>query len=286
MTFIKKLNNLYPQTLNRWRIIIIISLFISFFMIIFQPFGLHNIQHVHKGMILAGYGFITFIMLVLNLIFLPLIFPNVFNEDSWTIKKEIVWLLWIVITISVGNYLYSIIFSIFLWIGLKGFFLFIVFTLLIAVIPIAGITFITQNVFLKRNLSASRDINSLIGQKEVNRRNNNEFFSTTSGSQNFSVKIEDLIFIESEGNYVNIWYLKDAKVKSILIRNTLKNIELQIENSVLFKCHRAFIINPSFVEKVKGNSQGYNIVIKNTDKELPVARSYTKTFKKEITKLI
>ena len=105
MTFIEKINKPYPQTLNRWKITFAVSLFIALFVIIFQPFGLQSVQVEYKGILLVGYGFITFIILTFNLFILTSLLPNIFNEDKWTVKKEILWVSWIVISISIGNYL-------------------------------------------------------------------------------------------------------------------------------------------------------------------------------------
>lgn len=48
------------------------------------------------------------------------------------------------------------------------------------------------------------------------------------------------------------------------------------------KCHRAFVVNLHFVEKVKGNSQGYRLMLKGWDEEIPVARSYNKEIREKM----
>jgi hypothetical protein len=285
MKISQTLNNPYPQILNKWRVIYLISIFISFFMLVFQPFGLQYLRIEFKPLLLAGYGLVTMIVLIFNLILLPKILPKIFDEETWTARKQIVWLLWIVISISVGNYFYSILFSIFAWIGIKGIVTFMVFTLSIAIIPITAVTFISYNVILRRNIVSSNQINTQInarGKKEEDPFVELEIFS---GNQKYKFKPEDVVFIESEGNYINIHYLLDKKVKSQMIRSTIKNIESEIPNDQLLKCHRAFIVNPHFIEKVKGNSQGYNLVLSHISEEIPVARSFTKTFRERMANI-
>ena len=73
-------------------------------------------------------------------------------------------------------------------------------------------------------------------------------------SENKKQKIEipssNLICIESEGNYVNTWFLEEGKIIRSMVRITLKNIESQIGKSgSFFKCHRAYIVNLSHIEK-------------------------------------
>ncbi len=103
-----------------------------------------------------------------------------------------------------------------------------------------------------------------------------------SGKQSISIPVCNLLLIASEGNYVSLRYLKEGKPEQLLIRNTMKNIESQIDGKLLFKCHRAFIINHSFVEKVLGNSQGYRLRLQHLDEEIPVARSLTKAFRERM----
>ena len=286
MNIIEYARKPYPLSLNKWGIILSISLFISFFMVFFQPFGLHDLESERKSLLLAGYGLVTFCVMFVNMIFLPLIFPGIFKEERWTVFREFIWLLWIVITISSGNYVYSDLLSIVHWTGIKGFFFFGGFTLSIAIIPIVGVIILSHNRLLNKNLIASGEINQLIEDHQAGRMNNNKLVIT---SENENQKIETpastLICFESEGNYVNTWYIEEGKIVRSLIRNTLKNIEPQIQEAGnLFKCHRAYIINLSYIEKVNGNSQGYRLQMKYLDKEIPVARNYSKSFREAIRK--
>jgi len=159
MTLKQYLNQPYPVRANKWKLIFIISLFIAMFMVIFQPFGLQFVQKENKSLILAGYGLVTFIMLVINLIVFPKLFPRFLDEDKWTVKKQILWLLWVVFTIGIGNYYYSILVSIIMWSGLSGFILLQGFTMLIALFPIVTITIISQNQNLKKNTISAKEIN-------------------------------------------------------------------------------------------------------------------------------
>ncbi|MBN1197974.1 MAG: hypothetical protein JXA23_01390 [Bacteroidales bacterium] len=61
----------YPMIENRWRIILPISLFITLFMIIFQPFGLADYEGSDKLLLLAGYGMVTFMVLCFNMFLIP-----------------------------------------------------------------------------------------------------------------------------------------------------------------------------------------------------------------------
>jgi hypothetical protein len=240
-----------------------------------------------KILLIAGYGLVTCIVLILDTFLVPLIFPALFKEEKWTVSKEILLLVCIVITIAFGNYAYSVILTIVPWVGIKGFIIFTLFTLSIAIIPIMGVIVISHNRLLKQNLEATVQMNRMIGEKKNGRASTNNDLIITSENKNQTLEIpaSNLICIESEGNYVNSWYLEEGRIVRLLIRNTIKNIETQIQEAEnLFKCHRAYIINLSHIEKVMGNSQGYRLLVKYLDKEIPVARNYSKSFREALSK--
>jgi low affinity Fe/Cu permease len=273
------LNKHYPILLNRWKLTILVSIFISFFLSVFQPFGLQFVEIDYKTIVLIGYGVVTLLILLIDLFLIPLLLKKSFRNENWTVWKQIIWLTFIILTISIGNYVYSIVFSIFQWVGLRGFLIFILFTLPIAIIPITAITFITQNIYLKRNLKLSAQINEELKEKTTD-NDSSELISFKSGLQEYSFPFSTILFLESEGNYVQVYYIKNKQIKTQLIRNTLKNISAEIHKKELFKCHRAFMININNVEEVKGNSHGISITLKQIDKQIPVSRSNTKAFTK------
>ncbi len=277
MNLIKQLNTPFPQNLKRWKVIFFVSLFISLFLWLFQPFGLQTLDHEYKDLILIGYGLVTFVILIFNLILIPKVFYTFYQDENWTILKEILHLSWIIISIGIGNYFYSYVFSIIPWIGINGILVLILDTFFIAIIPITITIIIRQNVHLKQNIKHSHQINSHIS--DYLKEPANTKLILQSGNQQLHFNIDEIIFFESEGNYINIHYLENQILKSKLIRNTLKNIEERLSDKTFFKSHRAFIINTSFIEKVKGNSQGLSVQLINIEKEIPVSRSNIKEFK-------
>ena len=64
LTWLKQPFPLINEASYNWKIIIAISLFISFFLLIFQPFGLREITIPHKELFIAGYGGVTFLTVV------------------------------------------------------------------------------------------------------------------------------------------------------------------------------------------------------------------------------
>lgn len=67
------------------------------------------------------------------------------------------------------------------------------------------------------------------------------------------VNIEDIYSFETQGNYVKIY----ASKKSYLYRETLQNIENQVNPRIFLRIHRSLLLNTNYVQKVKyqGNNQ-------------------------------
>lgn len=275
----------YPLNTKNWKITISISLFITFFIIIFQPFGLSSLETKYKFLINIGYGFVTFLTLVLNLFIITKIFKVFFVEDSWKVWKQIIWLIWIVFTIGMGNFLYSTLFFNFAN-NFTGLLIFQGFTILISIIPISILTIIRQNKILSQNLANAKEINRINTEVKKNKTNHkSKSIEIFSDNKNDSLKIfsEQIYYIEAEGNYVKIYFSENNNLKNKMLRSSLKKIEEQItEIAFLIKCHRAFIVNINKIETSKGNSQGLKLKIINLENEIPVSRNYVKILKTKI----
>lgn len=100
-------------------------------------------------------------------------------------------------------------------------------------------------------------------------------FVSENVSENFSLLIAEVVFIRSADNYVEIVFKEGETFKKKLIRNTLKNIELQIRQySNFLRCHRICIVNIHFVERVIRDNQNHLLVIRGSDEQIPLSRQY------------
>ncbi|WP_010665357.1 LytTR family transcriptional regulator DNA-binding domain-containing protein [Marinilabilia salmonicolor] len=119
----------------------------------------------------------------------------------------------------------------------------------------------------------SMSLNNLLNQ--VRHSSNFISFHDDKGILRISLKLEDLLYLESSDNYVSIKYLHNNQPKSVLIRNTLKNIEKKFENSTLLRCHRSYIVNTKRVSMVKKEGTAMKLLIESPNSEkIPVSRGY------------
>ncbi|MEO1438655.1 MAG: LytTR family DNA-binding domain-containing protein [Bacteroidota bacterium] len=82
------------------------------------------------------------------------------------------------------------------------------------------------------------------------------------------------LYAQSQDNYVQVFFLKGAVVKSELFRTTLKRLEQSMKDSPYLKrAHRGYLVNPTKVEQhLKKNQKQWLVLDHNI--EIPVSASY------------
>lgn len=86
----------------------------------------------------------------------------------------------------------------------------------------------------------------------------------------------NLIFIQSADNYIEITYLESAIIKKALIRNKLSSIATDLPK--LLRTHRSYLINTSHFKQWNNTNGKYGILLFN-DIEVPVSKTYLKDVK-------
>jgi DNA-binding LytR/AlgR family response regulator len=99
-----------------------------------------------------------------------------------------------------------------------------------------------------------------------------EFFSEYK-TEHFPLLVSEVAFIRSADNYVEIVYVENGLFRKKLLRNTLKEIEIQARPYPDFvRCHRVCIVNTRFIEKLTKGQDNYWITIRGYDEKIPVSR--------------
>lgn len=248
--------------------------FIALFLIVFQPFGASYWQHPDKNLILAGYGLVTFLCLSGISLTMPLLFKRWYSEANWTVGKEILGVLLILVIISVGNWLYSQWFfvssfrikELFSWIGI---------TVAIGIIPTTIITLLDYTRLQRKYATDKLSVKTNTEEQPTSASLETITLIAENLKDTFSLSPDELLFIESASNYSEVVFLKENTLQKMLIRSSLSRLEEQIQNSDIVRCHRSFIVNLKQVTKITGNAQGYKLQLKNVGYPLPVARRYT-----------
>ena len=97
-----------------------------------------------------------------------------------------------------------------------------------------------------------------------------------SGTTNESVTLQvpDLLYIEAVGNYVKVSHLREGRVRTDMLRATMKQTEKTLHDyPMIVRCHRAFLVNLAQVEQFVSHSGSTKLLIKHCHESLPVSRS-------------
>ena len=281
-----KFRDLYPYNYSvkaNLAIIILISIFVGGFLVLFQPFGLQSSNIPGKIFVLLGYGLVNFVVLSFDLLLLPLFLPRLFSERKWKVGHQVVFLLFIVFTVGLGNYYYTRYFFNFPSGGVRGVILFQLYTLIIAIFPITVITMTNYNRHLKRNLAMAGDMNNSVEEmvQSAGKMDATVRIPMSSKDEGLNVKLSDLFFLQAEGNYIKVYRKVDGKITSTVIRSTMKMIESALKDFFppLVRTHRSYIVNIGLVEEVRGNSQGLLLQLQGLTEKVPVSRAYARRVK-------
>lgn len=97
-----------------------------------------------------------------------------------------------------------------------------------------------------------------------------------NGVLKLSINESNLLYIESDDNYVKVWYNDNGGViKQYMLRCRLKTIEESFHDSNLVRCHRKYIINMMRVRLLSKSGDGYSITLDDDSlSPIPVTKTY------------
>lgn len=265
------LNARYPLARNRAAEAVFIlgtGAFVAGFLIIFQPFGTDAFQSETKYLFLGGYGAVISGTMFLCSLLLPWGFPGVFQEESWTVGKQILFFLFVFSLVFGACYLYK---NLYLGapISLLGFLGFFPIAFSVAIFPITGLVTANYIYLLKRYQKGAHDVE----RPPVAADLPEIVLCDEQGKPALKVRQDQLLFLKSAGNYVEAFFLEGETCRRSILRNTLAALELVLAGSPVERCHRSYLANLALVTRVSGNAQGYLLHFGGCAHTVPVARS-------------
>ena len=270
------LNKPYPfndDFKHNLQIILGISLVVFLFLLLYKPLDLSALDLYDKVYLLLGFALVTLFSLGINLLLLPALFPRIFLSGKWKIKYEILWNLWILLTITVGYFFYA---------RLTGLyelnFSTLIRILLFGIIPVSLLIVINQNRRLKMNFHSAGKMGHAADGSSV--------AVVTFPSKYKHGNVHELVMIHSAQNYIEIYWKEDEQLQKTMIRNTLGNASKQVKRfPFLMRCHRTCIVNLKYVTRLKSSPHGYHIHVEGISDEIHVSRSFAPGFREAYEKL-
>ncbi|WP_266366102.1 LytR/AlgR family response regulator transcription factor [Tellurirhabdus rosea] len=227
------------------------------------------------------FGLGCFAATVLANCLIPALLPRIYNEESWTVWRQILHTLFVLLCISAVN-------QTLLWAlnqSRPPFWAMYVYVTVIGFFPITLGVLLMERRRLKRNIEHARTANEQIDRlhhpvpEVADEMPEVLELVSTNGKERLSLLPNQLLYVESTGNYVEVHYLNFMFPQTATLRSTLKEIEEALANQPQFlRCHRAFIINLKAVEKTEGNARGYQLTLSGSQRQIPVSRSYLEAF--------
>lgn len=97
-----------------------------------------------------------------------------------------------------------------------------------------------------------------------------------NGELKLSVRVGNLFYIESDDNYINVWYTDNkGELCKYMMRCRLKTVEENFKGSSLIRCHRKYIVNAEKVKVLRKEHSSYFLDMDSDGIDpIPVTKTY------------
>jgi hypothetical protein len=264
-----------PSTKFKLKLSFAFGLFLFLFLFFFKPFDLTRFEEALLEYSI-GMGFLDFLGTFLLLYISPLIFKDYFNEDNWTVGRNI--LLMAIGLLFVGIILWNFgeVYKETYGFNKLTLLEFLSKAFLIGIIPLTFYVFINEKrerakrerrVFKIREINNENKINV---SKEISINSDNE-------KERITFTADSLVYITSQGNYASFFLKKDDAIKEKILRITLTKITEELKDHPnIIRCHKSYIVNSNFINDISGNARGYLLKSNYISEEIPVSRTFSK----------
>ena len=100
-------------------------------------------------------------------------------------------------------------------------------------------------------------------------------FSDERGELQLSVTKDNLLYVESADNYINIWYMKNNLPKKMILRNTLKRTAELLADTHVMRCHRGYMVNMEQVKVLRREKDCFFLELGIEGvRDIPVSKTY------------
>ncbi|MBC7777866.1 MAG: LytTR family transcriptional regulator [Phycisphaerae bacterium] len=279
------------------------GLFVTLFLFFFKPFGTQiSPDEELQFLIVCGYfGLVTVIIsLIVN--GFCLLLPSIFDEEKWTVWKEILFNLFFIGCIGFGNLLLANA----LWkVPLNGrtFWIWQGLTFAVGIFPSFFGAFLTQMKWSKKYAAEAQlmlptaplpavafppaepsRLPSPGGQGRAGAEEGATIkFIGENQNETLTLEASQIAYIAAQDNYVQVFFFENQVLKNRLLRATLRKKEdVLADFPQFFRCHRTYLVNFDKVEKVSGNAQGYRLHLRGVEATIPVSRNLNEVVRERL----
>lgn len=280
---IRLLKDPFPYFKNEKQMIVLVTSCIFLVLTIVQHFAFGKITLPLFTWFVGGFTAISTVCTTIILYFFPVIFKRFFDKTLWTRGKYFVFTMLLTFMIGLANTLYE--YFLFLKIYYNGkvyyndinFFIClyknIITAFLVGIVPSVFGYFYLKKQELQSILQEKEEQNRKLYSHVQIKYLSDEKTITLLGNSKDSLTLlpQELFYIESSNNYVQVYYKRDEQILQKTLRTTLLQMEVFLsEYQFLVRCHRAFIVNVYQIEKIKGSK----LWLKLIETAIPISRTY------------
>ncbi len=284
------LNKPYPNEFRSGKTItlsLIGAICVTLTLFIFQPFGLSKDSQLIIFRNCLVFGSITYLVIFFTGFVQNNYFKEITEEEQWTIKKEILTFIIILIVIGALNILASKYLLSCHLLTIYGVMAGLLQTVVVGIVPITVITFIKHIKLVNRYAQEAKRLEAELSKIAVAEEEPEAIIPVAEmplvDTKNNHSKLvfedfnpDNIMLISAADNYIKIYFHQEnGTIQSSLKRLTMKNAEdiLCATDTRFFRCHRAYIVRLDKVEHIAGNAQGYKLQVPGIDFVVPVSRA-------------
>lgn len=270
-------NDSFPLEENRKRQAIfnlMISLLVILAVLIIKPFSLANLPYQMAKQIpyYLGFGLVSFLMLSMADYIIKPAFPTFFDEQFWTVKKNIVWGIFIVSLVAVGILFYANALGL---TGISGRSLldFQFKTAIYSLIPVAIVTLVVRSVKYKQHREKEKLINEQLNPLHESLPVS-VLLSFHDGNDSLKIPSNQFLFAESAAGFSDIVYYENGILKRHLISSDIKSLMRNLPTDSILRVHLGFIVNLHKIDHITATPQGFRIHFLETDQTIPLSEGF------------
>lgn len=273
----------YPGAISYFKTVAGISFSVFLILSLLQPFNIAS-RNIGGDPYLSAlvYSFGAAITMSANFTWL-LIFPRWFEPVKWTLGKELLVLIFQIVTIAVTIWAINI-FRGNLPSTDKTYMRSLLLVINVGALPYIIATFVKHNYLLRRNLHEAQEINRNL-QVNASEIRNKEFVDEALIIPRLTGKISlgEFLYAESKGNNLIICFIRQGLIAQNTMRCTLNEF-MKLNNHLpkVFRSHRSFAINLDKVLSINGNASGYQVSLHPQAPAIVVSRSVVPAFKERV----
>lgn len=253
----KNTDNTVPKLMLQKRFLIqtvaFVALFSMLFMTLYQPFS-NTTWFGFGSWKQAGVTVLFYLVAVPTLIMSKLLLSGLSTVHSITVKRFLMWHILEFLVIAIEYYLFTVCFKLGLSRELPQLLIRIPSCVaLILAIPYSIVWFYAQYKAKKEELELFKVTHKRETMESAHRLIQ---FRDSQGKHKMSLSEDSIFYIESQDNYVQIFYDLEGKLSSYLLRCSTQKIEEDLEGTGIVRCRRSFLVNTSKIARY-GKEHGH-----------------------------